>query len=103
MRIKSHFTHDSSLVLTGLYLNVTGGAHILACMEEQAVDPGECAKILKALGDETKLKIVQLLLKREKSVSEIVSSLCMAQPQAWLEPDEKATRLSILSIRVNIF
>lgn len=58
------------------------GAHILACMEEQATDPGECAKILKALGDETRLKIVQLLLKGEKSVSEIVRSLCMGQPQA---------------------
>jgi DNA-binding transcriptional ArsR family regulator len=39
-------------------------------------------KILKALGDETRLKIFQLLLKREKIASEIVSSLCMGEHQA---------------------
>jgi DNA-binding transcriptional ArsR family regulator len=51
-------------------------------MEEQSTDSGECARILKALGDETRLKIVQLLLKGEKSVSDIVRSLSMGQPQA---------------------
>jgi DNA-binding transcriptional ArsR family regulator len=51
-------------------------------MEEYPTDSGECARILKALGDETQLYIVQLLLNEEKSVSEIVRSLCVGQPQA---------------------
>jgi DNA-binding transcriptional ArsR family regulator len=38
--------------------------------------------IFKALGDKTRLKIVQLLLKGEKSVSDIAKSLKMGQPQA---------------------
>jgi len=66
----------------GLDLNAIEGAHILGFMGEHTTDSGECARILKALGDETRLKIVQLLLKGEKSVSEIVRSLCMGQPQA---------------------
>jgi DNA-binding transcriptional ArsR family regulator len=45
-------------------------------------DSGECAKILKALGDESRLKIIRLLLQGERSVSEIVESLKMIQPQA---------------------
>ncbi|MFQ5676955.1 MAG: ArsR/SmtB family transcription factor [bacterium] len=44
-------------------------------------DSGECARTLKALGDESRLKIIRLLLNGEKCVSEIVSSLDMAQPQ----------------------
>jgi len=47
-----------------------------------AVDSGECAKILKALGDESRLRIVCLLLEGEKCVGEIVDSLDMIQPQA---------------------
>ncbi|UCD11454.1 MAG: winged helix-turn-helix transcriptional regulator [Nitrospinaceae bacterium] len=47
-----------------------------------AVDSGECAKILKALGDESRLRIVRLLLQGEKCVGEIVDSLDMIQPQA---------------------
>jgi DNA-binding transcriptional ArsR family regulator len=66
----------------GLDLNVIEVDHILGFMDENATDSEKCAKILKALGDETRLKIVQLLLKGEKSVSEIVQSLCMGQPQA---------------------
>ncbi|MZG31501.1 MAG: winged helix-turn-helix transcriptional regulator [Nitrospinae bacterium] len=69
-------------MLFGLNLNGIQGAHILGAMDEQYTDSEECAKILKALGDETRLKIVQLLLKGEKSVSEIVRSLSMGQPQA---------------------
>lgn len=42
----------------------------------------ECAKILKALGDESRLKIFRLLLQEERSVSEIVRSLDILQPQA---------------------
>lgn len=44
-------------------------------------DSGECARTLKALGDESRLKIIRLLLNGEKCVSEIVNSLDMAQPQ----------------------
>jgi len=63
-------------------LNAIQGDPILDFMAEHTTDSGECAKILTALGDETRLKIVQLLLKGEKSVSEIVQSLSMGQPQA---------------------
>lgn len=44
-------------------------------------DSSECAKFLKVLGDESRLKIVQLLLQGERSVSQIVNSLELAQPQ----------------------
>jgi len=44
-------------------------------------DAGQCAKILKSLGDESRLKIVQLLLQGECNVSQVVDSLKMAQPQ----------------------
>ncbi len=47
-----------------------------------AKDSSDCAKFLKAMGDESRLKIVRLLLQGEKSVSEIVQSLNMIQPQA---------------------
>lgn len=47
----------------------------------QTPNAGECAKILKSLADESRLKIVRLLLNGEKSVSEVVRSLHMAQPQ----------------------
>lgn len=42
---------------------------------------GDCARVLKALGDESRLKIVRLLLQGEKCVSDIVNFLDMAQPQ----------------------
>lgn len=48
----------------------------------ETIKSEECAKILKALGDESRLKIVRLLLQGEKSVSEIVTTLGMVQPQA---------------------
>ncbi|NIQ00169.1 MAG: metalloregulator ArsR/SmtB family transcription factor [Nitrospinaceae bacterium] len=44
-------------------------------------DAGQCAKILKSLADESRLKIVQLLFTGEKSVTEVVGALQMAQPQ----------------------
>lgn len=47
----------------------------------QTPSVGECAKILKALADESRLKIVRLLLNGELSVSEVVRLLGMAQPQ----------------------
>ena len=47
----------------------------------QTPDAGKCAKILKSLADESRLKIVQLLLHGERSVSDVVRSLNLAQPQ----------------------
>ncbi len=44
-------------------------------------DAGKCAKILKSLADESRLKIVRLLLSGEQNVSEVARSLSMAQPQ----------------------
>ena len=47
----------------------------------QTPNAEECAKILKSLADESRLKIIRLLLSGEKNVSEVVCSLRMAQPQ----------------------
>lgn len=45
-------------------------------------DTLECARILKSLGDQSRLQIVRLLLRGERNVTEIVKLLDMAQPQA---------------------
>ncbi len=45
------------------------------------LDSNDCAKILKALGDESRLKIVRLLLQGEQSVMQIVKTLQMGQPK----------------------
>lgn len=47
----------------------------------QIPNAGECAKILKSLADESRLKIIRLLLNGEHSVSEVVRLLGIAQPQ----------------------
>ena len=47
----------------------------------QTPNAGDCAKILKSLADESRLKIVRLLLDGEQSVSDVVRLLGMAQPQ----------------------
>lgn len=46
-----------------------------------ASDTEKCAKILKSLADESRLKIIRLLLEGERNVSEVVLHLGMAQPQ----------------------
>jgi len=48
----------------------------------ETIDSDECAKILKALGDESRLRIFRLLLQGERCVSDIVRSLDIVQPQA---------------------
>lgn len=48
----------------------------------KTINSDECAKILKALGDESRLKIFRLLLQGERSVSDIVRLLDLVQPQA---------------------
>ncbi|MCA9484370.1 MAG: winged helix-turn-helix transcriptional regulator [Nitrospina sp.] len=44
-------------------------------------DTQECARILKTLGDESRLQIVRHLLGGEKNVSELVRLLNLPQPQ----------------------
>lgn len=53
---------------------------ILRPMAKQP-NTGECARILKALGDESRLQMVRHLLQGEKNVSELVDLLTMPQPQ----------------------
>ena len=69
------------ILILGLHLKLLEGVNILEFMSNTTTDSGECASILKALGDETRLKIVQLLLKGKNSVSDIAKNLKMGQPQ----------------------
>jgi DNA-binding transcriptional ArsR family regulator len=96
----------------GLNLDVVEGVNMLKFMSNTTTDSGECSRILKALGDETRLKIVQLSFKGEKSVSDIAKSLKMGQPQTshhlsilvhqvWSEQEEKEVKSSISSILKN--
>ena len=42
--------------------------------------PRECAAVLKAMGDETRLRILESLLLGEKCVSDLTQTLCCSQP-----------------------
>ena len=42
--------------------------------------PRQCATVLKALGDETRLRLLESLLVEEKCVTELVRELCCPQP-----------------------
>ena len=44
--------------------------------------PGQCATVLKALGDETRLRILESLLTGEKCVTDLVQELKCSQPHA---------------------
>ena len=44
--------------------------------------PRQCARVLKALGDETRLRILESLLIGEKCVTDLVRELKCAQPHA---------------------
>lgn len=44
--------------------------------------PRQCATVLKALGDETRLRILELLLVGEKCVTDLVQELRCSQPHA---------------------
>ena len=44
--------------------------------------PRQCATVLKALGDETRLRILESLLFGEKCVSDLVQELKCSQPHA---------------------
>lgn len=45
-----------------------------------AVNPRDCARILKAIGDETRIKILQLLFHGPRCVTDIAGLLHMEQP-----------------------
>lgn len=47
-----------------------------------SLNPRQCATVLKALGDETRLQILELLLVDEQCVTELVMKLRCAQPHA---------------------
>jgi DNA-binding transcriptional ArsR family regulator len=44
------------------------------------LSPRQCAKVLKALADETRLRLLESLLVEEKCVSELVRELRCSQP-----------------------
>lgn len=48
--------------------------------EADALTPRECAVVLKALADETRLRILESLLAEEKCVSDLVRELGCTQP-----------------------
>ena len=48
--------------------------------EEGVLSPRECASVLKALADETRLRILESLLAEEKCVSDLVRELGCPQP-----------------------
>ena len=53
--------------------------------------PRRCAKVLKALADETRSRLLGSLLIQEKSVTDLVRGLCCAQPHIFhhLRRDER--------------
>ena len=48
--------------------------------ESDVLSPRECASVLKALADETRLRILESLLAEEKCVSDLVRELGCLQP-----------------------
>lgn len=69
------------------------------------VTPEECARVLKAMADETRLKILAILFEGEKTVTEVVEALGVDQPhvshhlailrRAGVVEDERRGRLVI--------
>jgi DNA-binding transcriptional ArsR family regulator len=51
-----------------------------AAPEADVLSPRECASVLKALADETRLRILESLLAEEKCVSDLVRELGCPQP-----------------------
>jgi DNA-binding transcriptional ArsR family regulator len=51
-----------------------------AVPEADVLSPRECASVLKALADETRLRILESLLAEEKCVSDLVRELGCPQP-----------------------
>lgn len=48
--------------------------------KRHVLNPRECATVLKALADETRLRLLESLLVKEQCVTELVRELCCAQP-----------------------
>ena len=53
-----------------------------ATLSATMLTPGQCATVLKAMGDETRLRILESLLLGEKCVSDLVQELKCSQPHA---------------------
>ncbi|MBK8275621.1 MAG: winged helix-turn-helix transcriptional regulator [Nitrospira sp.] len=51
-----------------------------SALETDVLSPRECASVLKALADETRLRILESLLADEKCVSDLVRELGCPQP-----------------------
>jgi DNA-binding transcriptional ArsR family regulator len=51
-------------------------------LNTKMLTPRQCATVLKALGDETRLRILETLLTGEKCVSDLVQELKCSQPHA---------------------
>ena len=51
-------------------------------LNAKMLTPGQCALVLKALGDETRLRILESLLIGEKCVTDLVQELGCSQPHA---------------------
>ena len=51
-----------------------------ASLSANMLTPRQCATVLKALGDETRLRILESLLVEEKCVNELVQELRCPQP-----------------------
>ena len=53
-----------------------------ASLSGNMLTPRQCATVLKALGDETRLRIVESLLIGEECVTDLVCELKCSQPHA---------------------
>src|SRR5215475_1501575 len=51
-------------------------------LSSKMLTPRQCATVLKALGDETRLRILESLLMSEKCVTDLVQELKSSQPHA---------------------
>lgn len=51
-------------------------------LSSKILTPRQCAMVLKALGDETRLRILESLLMGEKCVTDLVQELESSQPHA---------------------
>ncbi len=53
-----------------------------ASLNTKVLTPRQCATVLKAMGDETRLRILKSLLVGEKCVTDLVQELKCSQPHA---------------------
>jgi DNA-binding transcriptional ArsR family regulator len=55
---------------------------MVASLKNDKLTASQCATVLKALGDETRLRILETLLNGEKCVTDLVQDLRCSQPHA---------------------